>query len=85
MQIYHSWFHIIQICSGITRGRVPNAQCFIHRDSRSYINLFAFTYRFFHEDFSPLEGAIHGFYNNFTCLNVMSAMPVFLAITLSMC
>ena len=46
---------IIQICSGITRGRVLNGEHFYIKITE--VNLFAFAYRLFHEDFSPIDGA----------------------------
>ena len=38
------------MCSGITRGRVLNLCTEI-----TEVNLFAFIYRLFHEDFSPTD------------------------------
>ena len=39
--------HLIQICSGITRGRVLNEE------------IFAFVYRLFYEDFRRVERNLH--------------------------
>ena len=45
--------HIIQIYSEITSGRVLNAEIFYTKILE--VNLFAFAYRLFHEDFSPIS------------------------------
>ena len=44
--------YIIQIHSGITSGRVLNGEL-LHLEILE-VNLFAFAYRLFHEDFSPI-------------------------------
>ena len=53
------WYskHIIQIYSGITSGRVLNGELFFTRILE--VNLFAFAYRLFHEDFSLINGALN--------------------------
>ena len=52
--------HIIQLCSGMTRGRVfdgdPHAQRF------QKFNLSAFIYRLFHKFFSSIIGTIEPLY-----------------------
>ena len=57
MCTYSLWLkiHIIQIYSGITRGRVLREELLC--TSILEVNLFAFAYRLFHEDFSPIYGA----------------------------
>ena len=45
---YSIYIHLIQICYGITRGRVLSGEFYAHRDYRE-VNLFAFVYRLFHE------------------------------------
>ena len=45
--------HIIQIYSGITSGRVLNGKLIYTKILE--VNLFAFAYRLFHEDFSPIQ------------------------------
>ena len=45
--------HIILICSGITSGRVLDGELLYAKILE--VNLFAFAYRMFHEDFSPIE------------------------------
>ena len=47
---------IIQIYSGITSGRVLNGELFYTKILE--VNLFAFAYRLFHEDFSPINGVL---------------------------
>ena len=47
---------IIQICSGITSGRVLNGELLYTKILE--VDLFAFAYRLFHEDFSPINGAL---------------------------
>ena len=44
---------IIQICSGITSGRVLDGELLY---TKILVNLFAFALRLFHEDFSPING-----------------------------
>ena len=46
--------HIIQINSGITSGRVLYGELLYSKILE--VNLFAFVYRLFHEDFSPIDG-----------------------------
>ena len=46
--------YIIQICSGITSGRVLDGELLYTKILE--VNLFAFVYRLFHEDFSPING-----------------------------
>ena len=48
--------HIIQIYSGITSGRVLDGELLYTKILE--VNLFAFTYRLFHEDFSPIDEAL---------------------------
>ena len=48
----HALRHIIQIYSGITRGRVLNGELYTQRLHKLY-NLSVFVYRVFHEDFFP--------------------------------
>ena len=47
------YYYMIQISSGITRGRALNGELYEQRLLK-LINLFAFAYRLFHEDFSPV-------------------------------
>ena len=47
---------ITQICSGITSGRVLDGE-FLYTKILE-VNLFAFAYRLFHEDFSPINEAM---------------------------
>ena len=47
--------YIIQICLGITSGRVLDGELLYTKILE--VNLFAFAYRLFHEDFSPINGA----------------------------
>ena len=47
--------HIIQIYSGITSGRVLDGGAFYTKILEA--NLFAFAYRLYHEDFSPINAA----------------------------
>ena len=53
------WYskHIIQIYSGITSGRVLSGELFYTQILK--VNLFAFTYRLFYEDFSPINEGLH--------------------------
>ena len=46
----------MQIYSGITSGRMPNEELFCTKILE--VNLFAFAYRLFHEDFSPINGVL---------------------------
>ena len=50
-------YHIIQIYSGITSGRVLDGELLYTKILE--VNLFAFAYRLFHEDFSPIVGVLH--------------------------
>ena len=45
--------HVIQICPGITSGRVLDGELLYTKILE--VNLFAFAYRLFHEDFSPIN------------------------------
>ena len=47
---------IIQIYSGITSGRVLDGRLLYTKILE--VNLFAFAYRLFHEDFSPIDRAL---------------------------
>ena len=62
MVTFFSYFYflcdIIQIYSGITGGRVLDGELFYTKIVE--INLFASAYRLFHEDFSPINGALIG-------------------------
>ena len=49
--------YIIQIYSGITSGRVIDGEL-LYTKKVLEVNLFAFAYRLFHEDFSPIYGAL---------------------------
>ena len=49
------YWHISQICSVITRGRVLNGEFYAHRSQK--LSLFAFAYRPFLDDCSPIYGA----------------------------
>ena len=51
LRIYFS--HIIQICSGITRGRVFNRELF--GTEITEVKISTFVYILFHEDFSPIS------------------------------
>ena len=46
--------HIIQMCSGITHGRVLTGESVCTKISE--VNLSAFIYKAFHEDFSSIIG-----------------------------
>ena len=48
--------NIIQICSGITSGSVLDGELLYTMILE--VNLFAFTYRLFHADFSSIIGAL---------------------------
>ena len=48
----HFKYHIIQIYSRITSGRVLDGELLY--TAILEVNLFAFAYRLFHEDFSPI-------------------------------
>ena len=50
-------YNIIQIYSGITSGRVLDGELLYTKIPE--VNLVAFAYRLFHEDFSSLDGALH--------------------------
>ena len=52
--IYKLWVNIIYMYSGITSGRVLNGEL-LHAKILE-VNLFAFAYRLFHEDFSSIIG-----------------------------
>ena len=55
LQNYITLLHnIIHIYSGITSGRVLNGELLYTKILE--VNLFAFDYRLFHEDFSPIVG-----------------------------
>ena len=43
--------------SGITSGRVPDGELLYTKILE--VILFAFAYRLFHEDFSPIDGKLH--------------------------
>ena len=45
--------YVIQICSGITSGRVLFGELSCTKILE--VNMFAFAYRLFHEDFSPIN------------------------------
>ena len=47
----------IEICSGITSGRVLNGELLYAMILE--VSLFAFTYRLFHEDFSSIIAVLH--------------------------
>ena len=55
--ISHSYYyiHIIQIYSGITSGRVLDGELIYIKILE--VNMFAFAYRLFHEDFFPIDVA----------------------------
>ena len=55
---------IIQIYSGITSGRVLDGELLYTKILE--VNLFAFAYRLFHEDFSPIYEM--GLIIYFTCI-----------------
>ena len=55
------YFHIIQICSRITSGRVLDGELLYTKILE--VNLFAFAYRLFHEDFSPIDGVMQPLVN----------------------
>ena len=48
-------YSIIQIYSGVTSGRVFDGELLYMKILE--VNSFAFAYRLFHEDFSPIYGA----------------------------
>ena len=56
-------YFIIQICSGITRGRVLDRELLCTEILE--VNLFAFAYRLFH-DFSPIYEANRLLYKDFS-------------------
>ena len=45
---------IMQLCSGITHGRMLNGELFAQRLQK--VSLFAFVYRLFHDGFSLIIG-----------------------------
>ena len=47
-------YSVFQICSGITSGKVLDGELLYTKILE--VNLFAFAYRLFHEDFSPIDG-----------------------------
>ena len=49
-------FNTIHIYSGITSGRVLDGELLYTKILE--VNLFAFAYRLFHEDFSSIEGPV---------------------------
>ena len=49
--------YTIQIYSGITSGRMLDGELLYTKILE--VNLFAFAYRLFHEDFSSIDGALH--------------------------
>ena len=51
--------YIIQICSGIASGRVLDGELLY---TILEVNLFAFAYRLFHEDFSSITGVLGWIY-----------------------
>ena len=50
---------MIQICSRITRIRVLNGETYTN-SAILQVNLFAFAYILINEDFSSLDGSLHG-------------------------
>ena len=60
----------IHMCSGITIGRVLNGELLYTKILE--VNLFAFAYRLFHEDFSSIIGdfciGTHSFFSSFICI-----------------
>ena len=58
LSLYISCGPIIRIYSGITRGRVLNGELLYTEILE--VNLFAFAYKLFHEDFLPISGALSG-------------------------
>ena len=51
-------YYLIPICSGITSGRVLHEELLCTKILE--VNLFAFAYRLFHEDFSPISAPLIG-------------------------
>ena len=54
VQCIHEIFDTIHMYSGITSGRVLNGELLYTKILK--VNLFAFAYRLFRRDFSPLDG-----------------------------
>ena len=57
LRFIYLFIYIIQICSGNTSGRMLDGD-FLYIKILE-VNSFAFDYRLFHEDFSPIKGALH--------------------------
>ena len=56
--VFYLFIYIIQIYSGITSGRVLDGELLY--TAILEVNLLAFAYRLFHEDFSPIsEGLVN--------------------------
>ena len=54
---FGSLYYITQIYSGITSGRMLNGELVYTKILE--VNLFAFAYRLFHEDFTPINWTQH--------------------------
>ena len=69
MYVYISIYNTIYMYSGITSGRVLDGELLYTKILE--VNLFAFAYRLFRRDFSPLNGAYcigtHSF-SSFICI-----------------
>ena len=52
------FWNSIHMYSGITSGRVLDGE--LLSTKILVVNLFAFAYRLFHEDFFPIDGTLHG-------------------------
>ena len=53
-KISYIYYNTIHMYSGITSGRVLDGKLLYTKILE--VNLFAFAYRLFHEDFSPIDG-----------------------------
>ena len=58
--IYNQSFNTIHMYSGITSGRVLNGELLYTEILE--VNLFAFAYRLFHRDFSPINGTLQTYF-----------------------
>ena len=62
-------YHTIHMYSGITSGRVLNGELLYTKILE--VNLFAFAYRLFHRDFSPVNGAFISYCHAFISVLVL--------------
>ena len=57
LQMYKSVSNTIHMCPGTTSGRVLDGELLYTKILE--VNLFAFAYRLFHEDFSSINGVFY--------------------------